>query len=78
MKHIGLSVFILGALVLIIPAVADFESKITLILGLALILVGLVLHCIFTKKAIDAQFIDKAVAEKQMAAAEKEEEKKED
>ena len=55
MKHIGLIVFIVGTLMLILPALANFENKITLVVGLGIMLVGIVLHCIFTRKAIDKQ-----------------------
>ena len=55
MKHIGLIVFILGTLLLIIPGLANFESKVTLVTGLSIMLVGIVLHCILTRIAIDKQ-----------------------
>ncbi|MBP5315853.1 MAG: hypothetical protein J6Y87_08335 [Muribaculaceae bacterium] len=55
MKHIGMIVFILGTLLLIIPAVAGFESKITMSSALFVMIAGVALHVFFTRKAVDEQ-----------------------
>jgi hypothetical protein len=52
-KNLGIVVIILGALALIIPSFFGFNSNTTLTIGGVLLLAGLIVHIIMTKKNTD-------------------------
>lgn len=53
MRYIGIIIVLLGALTLIIPALAGFESNATLAIGGILLVLGVIAHSIFQKRGID-------------------------
>ncbi len=53
MKNLGIIIVLLGALALIVPAFADFESNLTLAIGAIIIVAGAFIHVFVTKKDID-------------------------
>lgn len=54
MKNLGILVVILGALALIIPSFANFESNTTLAIGLALLIIGILIHIFVSRKNLDS------------------------
>ena len=55
MKNLGIIIVLLGALALIGPALADFQSNLTLASGAVIILSGAFAHVFVTKKYIDKE-----------------------
>lgn len=55
MKYTGIIIVLLGALALIVPALAHFESNTTLIVGVVLLIAGAIAHIFVTKKGIDKE-----------------------
>lgn len=55
MKNLGIIIVLLGALALIVPALADFQSNLTLAIGAVIILAGAFAHVFVTKKYIDKE-----------------------
>lgn len=53
MKHIGTIIVILGALALIIPALAGFETNTTLVIGGILLVGGAIAHAFTLRKGMD-------------------------
>lgn len=53
MKYIGIIVVLLGALALIVPSFANFESNTTLLVGLILLVAGAIAHIFVYRKGID-------------------------
>ncbi len=53
MKYSGIIVVLLGALALIIPSFADFESNTTLLVGMILLVAGAIIHIFVYRKGID-------------------------
>ncbi len=53
MKNLGIIIVLLGALTLIVPALAGFQSNLTLGIGALVILAGAFAHVFVTKKEID-------------------------
>ncbi len=53
LNNLGVIVILLGALALIIPTFAGFGSNVTLIIGGVLMLAGLIIHIIMTRKSTD-------------------------
>lgn len=55
MKNLGIITVILGALALIVPSLAGFESNTTLATGGILLIVGAISHVIFIKKSMEKE-----------------------
>ena len=55
MKYTGIIIVLLGALALIVPALAHFESNTTLLVGVVLRICGAIVHIFATKKGIDKE-----------------------
>lgn len=55
MKNLGIITVILGALMLIIPSFAGFESNTTLATGGILLVIGSILHVIFIKMSMEKE-----------------------
>ncbi len=53
MKYTGIIIVLLGALALIVPALAGCESNTTLVIGAVLLVGGAITHGIIYKKGID-------------------------
>lgn len=53
MKNLGIIVVLLGVLALIVPALAGFQSNLTLGIGAIVLLLGAFLHVFLTKRSID-------------------------
>ncbi|MBO8447099.1 MAG: hypothetical protein IAC32_05075 [Bacteroidetes bacterium] len=55
MRYIGLIVVLLGALALIIPALAGFETNVTLVIGGILLVAGVIVHGICQRSSMDKE-----------------------
>lgn len=55
MKYTGIIIVLLGALALIVPSLANFESNTTLLIGVILLIAGAIVHIFVTKKGIDKE-----------------------
>ncbi len=55
MKYLGIIIVLLGALTLIVPALANFETNITLAIGMVLLVVGAIVHVLLYKKGMDKE-----------------------
>jgi len=54
-KYIGVIIVLLGALVLIVPSFANFESNTTLAIGMVLLVAGAITHVFTYKKGMDKE-----------------------
>lgn len=55
MKYTGIIIVLLGALALIVPALANFESNTTIAIGWALLVAGAICHIFLYKKGVDKE-----------------------
>ena len=55
MRYTGIIIVLLGALALIVPAFANFETNTTLLIGMVLLVAGAIVHIFVTKKGIDKE-----------------------
>lgn len=55
MKYLGIIIVLLGALTLIVPALANIESNVTLAIGMVLLVAGAITHVITYKKGMDKE-----------------------
>lgn len=53
MKYIGVIIVLLGALALIVPALAGFESNLTLAIAGVIMVAGVIVHVICQKRGMD-------------------------
>lgn len=53
MKYTGIIIVLLGALALIVPSFANFESNTTLVIAMILLISGAIVHIFVTRKGID-------------------------
>lgn len=55
MKYTGVIIVLLGALALIVPALAHFESNTTLAIGMVLLVAGAIAHVFLYRKGMDKE-----------------------
>lgn len=55
MKYLGIIIVLLGALTLIVPALANLETNVTLAIGMVLLVAGAIAHVFLYKKGMDKE-----------------------